>query len=108
MALPPITLSSDSIEDLNLDALTTPLVDAFDKSDDPCSDARDRSTSPTSDAAETPVTKEWLFLSLENFVQHLLKSNYAADIVANEAVIMKYHRYKKDYELVFAISALLQ
>ena len=101
MTLPPVTLNSDSIEDLNLNADETPTIDTFDKSDDPRFDARDRSASPSSDAGETPATKEWPFLSFEKFVQNWLKSNDAADIFGNEDIIEDmFQDYKKDYELV--------
>lgn len=101
MSLPPVTLSSDPIEDLSLDALQTPITGTFDKSDGPRSDVNDRSTSPSSDIAEPLATKEWPLLSFEKFVQHWLKSNDVADIVGNEAVIMEnYQDYRKDYELV--------
>ena len=112
MSLPPITLSSDSIEDLSLDALTTSTADAFDKSDYPRSDTLDRatsplsdkfhcSTSPSSDTAEPAVRKEWPLLSFERHIQHWLKSNDAADIVGNgDKIEEMYQDYKKDYELV--------
>ena len=102
MSLPPVTLSSDPLEDLNLDTLAAPMADIFDKSEDPRSDACDRSTSLNSDAAiEPPATKEWPLLSLEKFVQHWLKGNDSVDVVGNEdKVEQMYQDYKKDYALV--------